>query len=271
MTEYMHGADRTEQERLETMARMLGGASFLPPLSPGMRIVEVGCGTGAIAREVAAMTAPGEVVGVDMQLAQLDTARRLAHETGVCNVRFLDGDANVLDFPDGTFDAAYCRFLLEHVADPVAVVRELGRVVKPGKWVCAFEWENDSHACYPESPAVNRVWEAIYRLQDEMGGHSGIGRRMYSVFTRAGLGDVQVHAHPWTCTGADRDRLEWYIGGAREIVSQMRDGLLERGFVTAELVDEASQEYERLLTSPDAFILEVMCCAVGMRTVGTAS
>ena len=97
MTEYMHGADISEQERLETMARMLGGASFLPALEPGMRIVEVGCGTGAIAREVAAKTAPGEVVGIDKQLAQLDTARRLAHETGVGNVRFLDGDANVLE------------------------------------------------------------------------------------------------------------------------------------------------------------------------------
>lgn len=247
-------------------ARMLGGASFLPPLKAGMRIVEVGCGTGAIAREVADRVASGEVVGIDRDEQQLDVARALADERGMANLRFVRGQASALALPDNAFDGTYCRFLLEHVPDPVAVVREMARVVRPGGWVCAYEWQNGSSAVYPPSPAVEEVWRAVYRLQDLLGGDSAVAPKLYGILRKAGLDEVHVQAQAWTWTAEQKEQLRRYVGGAKEIIDQARDQLLDRGLLAGDTLRRADSEYGHLLEAEDAFVLEVMCRAVGNAT-----
>jgi len=259
---YLHGVDADEQERLEMLAIMLGGATFLPELRAGMSVLEVGCGTGAIAREVAAKVAPGEVIGVDREEAQLATAKKLAAAQGLGNMRFVHGSADALDLPAGTCDAAYCRFVLEHVADPVKVIAEMARVVNPGGWVCAYEWENSCGALHPDAPAVREVWDAIYRLQDLQGGDSMIARKLFGVFCEAGLSDVIAQGFAWTVTAQERDKLEAYVAGAREIISQTREGLLRERLVTTELLAVADEQYQRLLESPHAYIFEGFCRVV---------
>lgn len=262
-SEYLHGSDAAEQERLEALALMLGGADFLPPLKPGMRILEVGCGTGAIARDTASRMPDGEVVGLDRSKEQLDTARRLAKQKSVNNVSFVRGEAGGLDFPDATFDAAYCRFVLEHAPTAEPIVREMARVVRPGGWVCALEWENGAGVLHPAAPAACEVWQALYRLQNEMGGDAWVARKLYGAFVSAGLSDVEATGRSWTATAAQRDKLQFYVGGAREIIAQGREQMLARGMVTPDLLDDAHRDYERLLQDPSAYIYEGFCRALG--------
>ncbi len=262
---YLHGAEVSEQTRLEAQAKLLGGAEFLPALRPGMRILEVGCGTGAIAREVAGRVAPGEVVGVDREERQLGTARRLATDQGVKNMQFRSGEASKLDFPGGEFDAAYCRFVLEHVADPLAVVREMKRVVKSSGWVCAYEWANECDVCYPGSPAVREAWMAIYRFQEAHGGDPWIARKLYGIFLQVGLDDVKAEGSAWTVTAGEQENLRLFVEGAREITRQTRDGLLSEHFVSEELLAQAEQEYRQLLDCPHTFIVAGFCRAIGTK------
>ncbi len=263
--EYLHGADASEQARLEALAKILGGAEFLPPLRSGMCILEVGCGTGAIAREVAVKVAPAEVIAIDREEAQLRTARRLAADQGIANLRFQRGDAADLHLSDGEFDGVYCRFLLEHVAGPLEVVREMMRAVKPGGWVCAFEWENGCSVHYPETPAIERLWQALYDLQAGGGGHPWIARNLYEVMLRAGLRQVNAEGRGWSITADEKDKLEVYVDGAREIIGQARDRLLSEHRVTAEILQEADEEYRRMLESPAAFVMGGYVCATGTK------
>lgn len=261
---YLYGVHASEQERLEALAGLLGGAGFLPPLKAGSSILEVGCGTGAIARQVAVQVEPGEVVGLDREAPQLARAREIASRYGLSNLGFIHGEASRLDFPDGHFDGAYCRFLLEHVDSAAQVVREMARVVKPGGWVCAYEWQNSSTALHPRCPAVAEVWQAIFRLQDMMGGDSAVAVKVPQVFQQAGLKQVEVEAPSFTFSARDKERLEVYINGAREIIGQTRAHLLAHQLVPEPVLSRAEREYRELLESADTLVLEVMLrvCAV---------
>lgn len=260
---YLHGAEASEQARLETQARLLGGAEFLPRLSPGMQVLDVGCGTGAIAREVAAKVTPGQVVGVDREVAQLTAARSFAGD--LANLRFEQANVLSLPFSKNTFDGVYCRFLLEHVADPMQAVSEMVRVVKPGGWVCALEWEPDTIVNYPDSPVFRQIWQAIYALQASLGADPWIGRKLYSLFGGAGLKRVRAMGRIWTVTAAQSENLRLYVGGAREIIRQTREQLLAARLTTEEVLEAVDQAYAELLVSPDTFIIHAFCRASGRK------
>lgn len=99
---------------------------LLAPLTGGERVLDAGCGQGALARALAPHV--GEVVGVDEDEAALAVARRSAP----VNVDYVAGDVTSLPFGFGTFDVSACRGLLHHVRRPELVVSELARVTRPG-------------------------------------------------------------------------------------------------------------------------------------------
>lgn len=94
----------------------------------GSRVLDVGCGTGILARTAAGTVGPtGRVVGVDLNPAMLHVAEELEPA-----VDWRVGDAARLPFPDATFDVAACQSALFFFPDPAAALCEMARVVQPG-------------------------------------------------------------------------------------------------------------------------------------------
>jgi SAM-dependent methyltransferase len=107
-------------------------------VEPGERVLEIGCGPGATAVELAARVgASGEVVAVDISTAMIAAATRRAAAAGVTNVRFEAADAQTADL-GGPFDAAYSRFGVMFFADPPAAFANIGSALRPGgRFACA--------------------------------------------------------------------------------------------------------------------------------------
>ncbi len=267
MAEYLHGSDAGERLRLEALARLLGGVSFLPPLKAGMRLLDVGCGTGVITREAALQVAPGEVIGIDCQEARVEAAKRWVAANDIRNLQYKPGDAEKLPLQDNQFDGVYCRFLLEHVADPKRVVSEMCRAARPGAWVCACEWEADCLVNYPESKPIEQTWHGIYCLQKRVAGDPWIARKLYGIFKNAGLTQVRVEGRAWTIAAEQKEMLQLYVDGAREIIRQTSNRLVADRLLTQDILDLADSDYDRLLATPSAFVLSVFCCATGTKAV----
>ena len=105
----------------------------------GDRVLDVATGTGMVAAELLAR-ADCTVVAIDQSAAMLSRARsRFAGESSG-RVELLEGEAEQLPFPDGSFDALTFTYLLRYVDDPAATVRELARVVRPGGRVASLEF-----------------------------------------------------------------------------------------------------------------------------------
>lgn len=133
-------------------------------LKPSDRVLEVGCGTGIVARALVGQAGfSGRVVAVDNGAALIEAARRFAAEEGVGDrIEFRAGDAHALDFENGSFDAVIIHTVLSHVKDPPAVVKEAARVVRPGGVIAIFDGDYASLSFGCSDPALAKAMEEAF-------------------------------------------------------------------------------------------------------------
>ena len=97
------------------------------------RILELGCGTGAVCRAIASRRGfVGTVVGSDLSAKLIETAKNITAKSGLKNIEYCQADAQVSDAHDGQYDLVLAHTVISHVADPTAFLREAIRLAKPG-------------------------------------------------------------------------------------------------------------------------------------------
>ena len=102
-------------------------------LKPGMHVADFGCGVGAVTRMLAEIVGPsGSVTGIDASAEQIEQAAEICKSSGLTNVAFRTADACNTRLPARSYDFVYCRFLLLHLPDPAACLREMRRVLRIG-------------------------------------------------------------------------------------------------------------------------------------------
>lgn len=107
------------------------------PLCPGMRVLDVACGTGNLA--VLAAQSGCVVSGIDIAANLLEQARVRAHTAGL-DIDFQEGDAEALPYPDNTFDLTVSMFGVMFTPRPAVAAAELWRVTKPGGLIALANW-----------------------------------------------------------------------------------------------------------------------------------
>ncbi|HCV00955.1 MAG: SAM-dependent methyltransferase [Dehalococcoidia bacterium] len=187
---YTHGhhpsvVTQHSRRTAEEAARFL-----LPKLQPGMNLLDVGCGPGSITAGLAKYVDPGNVIGIDADSGVLETARDLNH--GVSNLRFAEGDVYALPFEDDSFDVAYAHQLMQHLGDPAAALREMGRVVRSGGFVAARDSDYQTMICHPRTEEIEE-WRALYtEVVRRNGADANAGRRIPAWFNHAGFNQIEV-------------------------------------------------------------------------------
>src|SRR5512142_1187016 len=106
----------------------------------GERVLDIGCGTGALARSLAARTLRSEIVGVDPIVPFVDYARAHASDP---RMQFDVGDALNLSYPATAFDACLSLLVIMFIRDPGSALTEMRRVTRPGGIVAACVWDRD--------------------------------------------------------------------------------------------------------------------------------
>jgi len=250
---YIHGHHESVL-RSHTWRTVENSASYLVShLGEGAELLDVGCGPGTITVDFAKRLAPGAVVGLDASESVLEQARELARDDALQNVQFVSGDAYALPFDDDSFDIAHAHQVLQHVADPVAVLREMARVVRPGGIIAARDVDYGGSIWYPELTELGR-WHRLYdAVHRNGGGEPDAGRRLASWARGAGLTDVVTTASVWAFTSPD-DRAWW--GGLwadRARYSSFAEQALESGLAVRDDLDDIAHGWTRWAADPDGW------------------
>lgn len=158
-------------------------------LHPGQHVLDVACGTGLVTFSAADAVAPGgEVVGTDLSDGMIKRAEAIAEERGIRNVMFERMDAEKLDLPHDTFDVVLCSLGLMYVPDPEEALREMHRVLAPGRQAVASVWGARTHCGWAAVfPIVDRRVESdVCPLFFQL----GTGSALESAFRAAGFVSV---------------------------------------------------------------------------------
>jgi SAM-dependent methyltransferase len=204
---YTHGhADAVLQSHRWRTAEN-SAAYLLPSLREGLSLLDVGCGPGTITVDLAARVAPGRVVGIDVSDAPLAEARGLAERSGVA-VTFEVGDVYALADPDDAFDVVHAHQVLQHLTDPVAALREMARVCRPGGVIAVRDVDYAATAWFPADPGLDRWLDLYQAVARRNGAEPDAGRRLLAWTHAAGLRDVVATTSSWCF--ATPDEREWW-------------------------------------------------------------
>ncbi len=228
-------------------------AYLLPHLRPGLDLLDVGCGPGTITADLAALVSPGRVVGLDREESPLAGARAEAAARGLDNAAYVVGDVYALDFPDGSFDVVHAHQVLQHLTDPVAALREMARVVRPGGLVAVRDSDYAAMTWHPANPGLTRWNDLYHRVARSNGAEPDAGRMLRSWALAAGLDDLTSSAAAW-CFATGDERLWWSGLWADRITgSALAEQALALGLATPEDLADLGAAWRAWGNAPDGW------------------
>ncbi len=256
MMSYIHSFSGPEQQRLLEQAAFLepylyGGISF----EPGDSLLEVGCGVGAQMRRMLERFRPEKISGVDREPTQVEKAlENLPDDVQMGMVELFIAEGHDLPFENDSFDGAYVFFVFEHMNDPVPVIREINRVLKPGGKFYCTEVVNRALYMWPYNKDANAYWHAFNTLQRKLGGNPDIGHHLASACIDAGMTVSAFTPVPVMMDKrmTNRDERRHFLDMWERCLLSGAEGLLEDAMIDPATPEKVAQAFDALRSNPES-------------------
>ena len=164
----------------------------------------------------------------------------------------------------GSFDVAHARFILEHVPDPLRVVKTMVRAVKPGGRIILSDDDHGVLRLWPEPPGVNDLWKAYIRTYDRIGNDPYVGRRLVSLLHEAG---AMPRRNAWIFFGgcAGMEIFEVLTANMAGVIRSAKESIINMSLFDRQAFDAVMEQYEIWSQRPDAALWFAVAWAEGAR------
>lgn len=166
----------------------------VPYISEDSRILDIGCGPGSLTNDLGSHCPQGSVIGVDISQIVIDIATAAEHRA---NVSFKTVDAYHLPFDDNSFDVVHAHQVLQHVTNPVALLTEMSRVVRPTGVIAVRDSEYSAFRWSPKSSELEKWLTTYISVAKFCGGDPNAGRHLRSWAYEASLETVNQTSSTW--------------------------------------------------------------------------
>jgi SAM-dependent methyltransferase len=206
---------------------------------PGMRVADIGCGTGETTRWFASLVGQrGEVAAVDFSADQLRVTRKRLDLEGHRNVRLIEASAYSTGLPKAAFDIVHCRFLLCHLERPAEALEEMASLVKPGGRVVCTDFDVRGMQTYPPVACYARMRELIATNGRGRKVDYEIGVKLPSMLASAGLANIDVQTFQPAYLRGEEKRLWEYT------FMEASPTMVAAGYISAVELAQLARELE---------------------------
>lgn len=228
----------------------------------GATILEVGAGSGAVTTRLleAFPNSPLVALEPDPVLRSAADDRLRDHAIDAGRVTMLDGVCEQIPLPDLSIDLAFVRFVLQHLADPVAAALEVRRVLKPGGRIVVVDFDGELWGLSaPYNPELMPIHARVFAAQSDRGGNRFIGRDLTKILGAAGFVDTALHAF---AVSSDEVGLEPFapIIGPENLLPHLESGLISMSEYSRVLRD-----YQRFVADPDHVVISMGFLGTGLK------
>ncbi len=215
-------------------------------LGPGMKCVDLGCGGGEVTLEIAKRVAPrGSVLGIDLDTVKLELARKEARNRGIGNAEFRK--TLVQDWAEpNSYDVCYSRCLLQHLAQPVVLLRRMWEALRPGGLLMVEDVDWHGWTSDPANSGIEFLRERYEKLLERRGSDPHFGLRLYRSCREIGVQSPEV-----TAIASFRTSQQGKII-ALLTLDAISQSLETEGVATAQEIVEARSSLEALLADPES-------------------
>jgi ubiquinone/menaquinone biosynthesis C-methylase UbiE len=251
---YLHGFTPTEQNRLYHQARFLEDHVFAHVDFSGRKsIVEIGSGVGAQTEILRERFPKLKISCLDASKEQITRAQKhLAKDIKQGSVSLTLGNASNMPFPDDQFDGAFVTWFLEHVSDPVGILKEARRVMRRDAVIYVNEVLNHSFFVHPYSPATQQYWFAFNDHQWSLKGDPYVGAKLGNYLMAAGFANITTSFSYWHLDNRQPKLRGRFIEYWIDLLLSGAPELEKAGKVTKTLVKQMTEELSSLRHNPDS-------------------
>ena len=257
--EYIHGFGKKEQERLRRQAGFAEYKVFQDVnFSDCPTILEVGCGVGAQTEILLRRFPKSRITAIDREKTQLEEAKgylaKLPYAKGRYHLHCMD--AGDMDFQADIFSATFLCWTLEHVPDPLRVLSEIRRVLRPGGRLVVTEVMSSSFFLEPYSPNLLKYLMAFNDYQYDSGGDPFIGAKLGNLLLASGYRDVVTKVKTWHLDNRYPGKRKEGLSQWADLFLSARKRLLDSGHVDQKVVDAMIDEIKQVQADPNAVLFD---------------
>jgi ubiquinone/menaquinone biosynthesis C-methylase UbiE len=217
-------------------------------LAEGASFLDVGCGGGNVALMAAKITGDtGKVTAIDFDEALIELDKQDAEKRGITNILYDAKSAGDLNY-NNEFDMAYSRFLLSHLEEPLVVLNNMVKSVKPGGRIIVEDIDFSGHFCYPACSAFEQYVQLFIATAQQRGQNANIGPRLPSLFNEAGIGQVNFDVIQ---PAFNKGEGKWM---ASITMDKIKDAVLSEGLADANTVNTIITELEAFTQNSQTII-----------------
>lgn len=255
-TIYLHGYSKEEQERLYYQARLLekhvfNGIDF----SKTEKIIEVGCGVGAQTEILLEKFPHLKILGIDLSEAQIEVAKhRLKKYIKKGQVRLLCMNAEKIDQIKEKFDGAFICWFLEHVPDPLKILKGLNKILNKNAKVYCTEVQNASFFVNPYSPNMLKYWFEFNDFQWGHGGNPFMGATLGNLLLKSKFKNIDLDFRGMTFDSTDKKARKEFVLYFEKLMFSAADNLIKDKRISSQNLKKVKAEVKKLIKNQNAAI-----------------